>query len=234
MTSRREEKQRLREERLRREREAAEAAQRRRLFGYVAAGVLTAAVIVVLLVVALSGGEGDGDEGPAKGGGTKQPSKFPDGSVPPEQKLSLEEAARRAGCKLENPKNEGAEHVDTQVTYKSNPPTSGNHNPIPADDGAYYDDPPPKENLVHALEHGRVIVQFKPNAPESLKGNLYALFEEDDSHMILTPNETNMPYEVAATAWDHLIGCPGMNDDVYNALRAFKYRYRDKGPENVP
>jgi hypothetical protein len=234
VTSRREEKQRLREERLRREREAAAAAERRRLFGLVAAGVLVSALVIVGIVLLVSGGgEGD-DEGPAKGGGTKQPSKFPDGSVPPKKDLKLEDAARLAGCKLENPKNEGAEHVDTKVTYKSNPPTSGNHNPIPADDGAYYDDPPPKENLVHALEHGRIIVQFKPNAPDSLKGNLHALFEEDDSHMILTPNETNMPYEVAATAWDHLIGCPRMNDQVYDAIRAFKFRWRDKGPENVP
>ena len=234
MTSRREEKQRLREERLRREREHAEAADRRRMFGYIAAAVLMAAVVAALLVVGLGGDDGGGEEGAGKGGGTKDPSKFPDGSVPEEKKLPLEQAAEAAGCKVETPKNEGADHVDTQVTYKSNPPTSGNHNPIPADDGAYYDDPPPKENLVHSLEHGRIIMQFKPNAPESLKGNLHALYEEDKTHMILTPNETNMPFEVAATAWDNYIGCPRMNDQVYDAIRAFKYRFRDKGPENVP
>ena len=234
MTSRREEKQRLREERLRREREAAEAAERRRLFGLVAAGVLTTAVVIVGIILLASGGGGSDEEGPGKGGGTKAPSKFPDGSVPPEKKLELEDAARLAGCKLANPKNEGSEHVETKVKYKANPPTSGNHNAIPADDGAYYDDPPPKENLVHALEHGRILIQFKPNAPETLKGNLHALFEEDETHMTLTPNETNMPYEVAATAWDHSLGCPRMNDRVYDAIRAFKFRYRDKGPENVP
>ena len=234
MTSRREEKQRLREERLRREREAAEAAERRRLFGYVAAGVLTAAVIGVGIALALSGGGGSDEEGPAKGGGTKQPSKFPDGTVPAEKKLSLEQAAEQAGCKLEDPRNEGAQHVETKVTYKANPPTSGNHHPIPADDGAYYDDPPSKEALVHALEHGRIEIQFKPGVPEGIKGNLHALFEEDKTHMILTPNPTDMSFEVAATAWDHYIGCPRMNDQVYDALRAFKFRYRDKGPENVP
>jgi len=235
MTSRREEKQRLREERMRREREQAEAAQRRKLFGYVAAAVLTGAAIIALIVIAVAGGGGgSGEEGAGKGGGTKDPSKCPDGSVPAEKKLPLEQAAEAAGCKVEAPKNEGAEHVDTQVTYKSNPPTSGNHNPIPADDGAYYDDPPPKENLVHALEHGRIIVQFKPNAPEALRGNLHALFEEDKTHMILTPNETGMEYQVAATAWTHLLGCPEWNDDVPDAIRAFRDAYRDKGPEFVP
>jgi hypothetical protein len=225
---------RLREERLRRQQEAAEAARRRRLFGYVAAGALTAAVIIALVVVAAGGGGGSSEEGAGKGGGTKEPSKFPDGSVPAEKKLSLEQAAELAGCRLEDPKNEGGEHVETKVTYKANPPTSGNHNAVPADDGAYYDDPPPQENVLHALEHGRVAIQFKPNAPEQLKGNLHALFEEDKTHMLLAPNETDMPFEVAATAWDHYIGCPRMNDQVYDAIRAFKFRYRDKGPENVP
>jgi hypothetical protein len=43
-----------------------------------------------------------------------------------------------------------------------------------------------------------------------------------------------MPYEIAATAWGHLLGCPGMNDEVYDALRAFTGDYVDKGPETVP
>jgi hypothetical protein len=210
------------------------AAERRKLFGYVAAAVLSTAAIVAILVVALSGGGSSSDEGAGKGGGTKQPSLFPEGSVPAEKKLPLERAARAADCKLEDPKNEGSEHVEAKVKYKANPPTSGNHNATPADDGAYFNDPPPKENLVHALEHGRIIYQFKPNVPDQVKGNLKALFDEDDTHILLTPNNTDMPYEVAATAWDHSIGCPKMNDNVYEALRAFKFRYRDKGPENVP
>ena len=43
-----------------------------------------------------------------------------------------------------------------------------------------------------------------------------------------------MPYEVAATAWGHLLGCPKMNDEVFDALRAFRKDYVDKGPEKVP
>ena len=43
--------------------------------------------------------------------------------------------------------------------YNSNPPTSGNHNPQPA---AFkiYDNAVPKENLVHSMEHGGVIVWY--------------------------------------------------------------------------
>ncbi len=42
-----------------------------------------------------------------------------------------------------------------------------------------------------------------------------------------------MPYAVAATAWTQMLGCRQMNDKVFDALRAFRARYVDKGPELV-
>ncbi len=68
------------------------------------------------------------------------------------------------------------------------------------------------------------------------------MFDEDPFHLVLTPNETNMPYAVAATAWNaepeplgtgRLMGCPTFNDKVIDALRAFKDEHRDRGPEVV-
>jgi hypothetical protein len=52
--------------------------------------------------------------------------------------------------------------------------------------------------------------------------------------MLLFENTTHMPYAVAATAWGHLLGCPQMNDRVFDALRTFRAAYIDKGPEIVP
>jgi hypothetical protein len=43
-----------------------------------------------------------------------------------------------------------------------------------------------------------------------------------------------MKYAVAATTWGQLLGCPRMNDRVFDALRAFRERYIDQGPERVP
>ena len=40
-----------------------------------------------------------------------------------------------------------------------------------------------------------------------------------------------MPCEVAATAWGQGVLCPKVNDQIYDALRAFRDQYRDKGPE---
>ncbi len=43
-----------------------------------------------------------------------------------------------------------------------------------------------------------------------------------------------MPYAVAATAWGNMLGCPTMNDKVFDAIRTFKASHIDKGPEIVP
>ncbi len=52
--------------------------------------------------------------------------------------------------------------------------------------------------------------------------------------MLLFQNTTGMPYQVAATAWGQLLGCPQMNPKVFDAIRTFRERYLDKGPEVVP
>lgn len=226
MASRKEQKEALRRERLAREEAAAASTRRRRLIGVAAGGGLAAAALAaVVVVIAAGGGDGGGGEG---GGGS-----FPKGSVPEVKLTDLEAAAEAAGCVLKDPPNEGQGHTTEPVAYKSNPPTSGSHDPVPADDGARTE-APRTEALVHSLEHSRIVVQFKPSLPDGARGDLKALFDEDPLHMILTPNETEMPYEVAATAWDHLVGCKRMNAKVFDALRAFKDRYRDKGPEVPP
>lgn len=225
MASRKEQKERLRRERLERERAEAAAAARRKRMGYVVAGVLVTAVVVALAVVAFAGGgSSSGDSG--SGG-------WPSGSVPKQKETDLDAAAKIAGCTLQNPRSEGRGHVQGRVNYKTEPPTSGSHYPIPAHDGAYTTNPG-EEHLVHALEHGRVIYWFKPNAPASVRGDLKALYDEENALVILTPNTRPMPYEVAATAWTHLLGCPKYNDRVPDAFRAFRDAYRLKGPEYYP
>ena len=44
-----------------------------------------------------------------------------------------------------------------------------------------------------------------------------------------------MPYEVAATAWTQLIGCPTYEGAAtLDAIRDFRDIYRGQGPEDVP
>jgi hypothetical protein len=223
MASRKEQKEKLRQERLAREQAAAAAAARKRRLGYTVAGVMVAAVVLAIVVIVAS-----------SGGGSSASASWPSGSVPKTKLTDLSAAAKAAGCTLQNPKSEGRGHTLKPQAYKTAPPTSGAHYPVPASDGAYTTTPKPYEGLVHALEHGRVIYWFKPNAPASVRGDLHALYNEDKALVVLTPNSRPMPYQVAATAWTHLLGCPTYNDKVPDAFRAFRNAYRLKGPEYYP
>ena len=79
-------------------------------------------------------------------------------------------------------------------------------------------------------------MQYKPGSPEQTVAQLEALLAEqsDGYHMLLFENTTGMPSAVAATAWGHSLTCPEMNDKVFDAIRTFRARYIDKGPETVP
>lgn len=227
MASRKDQKAALRAEREQREREAAAAEKRKRTIGYIVGGALAAAAVVAIVAVLLSGGGGGGGSSEAGSG------DWPKGSVPapPGQPPELEPAAKAARCEVTDPKNTGSEHVEGAVKYTDNPPTSGNHSAQPAEDGAFLE-ALPQERILHALEHGRVAIQFKPTVPDSVKGTLKALFDEDQYHMIIFPNE--MPAAVAVTAWEHKLTCAQYNDKVPDAIRAFKNQWRDRGPESVP
>jgi hypothetical protein len=227
MASRKDQKEKLRQERLEREQAAAGAAGRRRRLGYMVAAGLVAAVIIAIVVVAGSSG---GDSG-SKGGSAS--GSWPSGSIPGQKINDIDAAAKAAGCTLAKPKNEGAGHTTKPQNYKSQPPTSGSHNPVPAHDQAFLKSPG-NEHLVHALEHGRVIYWFKPNAPAPVRGALKKLYDEDKDLVVLTPDTAPMPYEVAASAWGRYVGCPKYNDKVPDAFRTFRDAYRLKGPEYFP
>lgn len=225
MASRKEQKEKLRQERQAREAAQAAAAARRRRLGYVVAGGLVLAVIVAVIAIAASSGGGSSS---ASSGGS-----WPSGSVPKQKISDLDAAAKAAGCVVLHPKDEGRGHTLKIQNYKSQPPSSGAHNPVPAHDAAYIKNPG-TEHLVHALEHGRVIYWFKPTAPASVRGDLKALYDEDKQLVILVPDVRPMPYQVAASAWDHVVGCKTYNDKVPDAFRAFRDAYRLKGPEYFP
>jgi hypothetical protein len=230
MASRKEQKEALRAERERKAQEAASAERRKRMVGFGAAGVLVAAaVIAIVAVVATSSG---GDSGGGKAAADPNSQDFPKATIPKAKATNLEAAAAAAKCKVGQFPSEGRNHVSGHVDYKTNPPTSGNHNEIPAADGEYLD-PPEMENLVHALEHGRVILWFQPKASAQVKGQMNALFQEDTYHMLLAPNARNMPSQVAASAWTRSITCPKVTPQTWDALRLFRDRYRDQGPEQV-
>jgi hypothetical protein len=255
MSSRRGDKDRLRAERLAAEAREQSQARRRLIAGYFVAALLAAAVLAGLVVVlASSGGGGDGltagDECDnvdnahvqSETGSTEGLELDCREGTPPAaiQFGDLRESVQRAGGELMlDLPDEGNAHIpDTQAfNYKTDPPTSGSHNPTPIADGAYLtplsDDTstsPNVRNFVHSLEHGRIEIHYNPNLPEEEQLALKGVFDEDPGGMILIP-DPNMPYAVAVTAWTQMIAFPNYDPLVLDAIRNFRDTYRGNGPE---
>ena len=240
MSHRKQQKEALRREREERERKAREAAQRKRMVGFGGAGLLVIAGLAVVLVLVLSGSGGSGGSDDAAA------QVYPDdGSVPEQREFDVAAAAKAAGCELDSAKGSGvATHTTTleeKVRYDTNPPTTGRHYVDPGPDGAF-GEAPPDEQIVHKLEHGRVIVWFKPGMSEAQRADLKAFFDEDQYQMVLVPRR-DMPYAVAASAWNRdpvpggtgrLLLCDEMGPKTFDALRTFRDEHRSNGPEPVP
>jgi hypothetical protein len=220
MAHRAEEKERRRQERIAQEEAARKAAARKRTLQIGGGAVLGIAVVAVVAIVALAGGDDKGDS-------TANVTK-------------LAATAKAAGCTFSQFKSEGRNHTASKVTYKTNPPTSGNHNPTPAQDGFYRaGNSPPKENFVHSLEHGRIEFQYKPGTPAADVAKLRRLAEEPFNgtagyHVLLFENNTDMPAQFAATAWTKSITCPTLSTAALGAMREFRTAFTDKGPEFIP
>jgi hypothetical protein len=221
MSSRQEEKEKRKQERLERERAAAAEAKRKRLL-QIAGGAVVAVAVIAGVVLAVAGG-----------GGGDRPAE-----------AAVKAAATAAGCTYKAFPEEGRGHtaaVRTEANYKTNPPTSGDHNPDPAQDGLYpTGNEPAIANWVHTLEHGRILLQYQPDADAATVAALTTVFKEpvldsgDSYHMALMRNNTKMPFKTAAVAWRHYVGCKDASPKSLDAMRTFRDRFVDKGPEFVP
>jgi hypothetical protein len=225
-------------EKLRQERIAAEESEkssgRNRLIATYAIASTVVIAIVVAIVVVTSGGDDEGGGGDShinlntQVGSTNgvQPDNR-EGIVPAAaETTNLEDAAKAAGCDLElRLRDEGNTHIpagsDTPE-YKTNPPTSGPHvePPYQQADGAYKE-MPAEINIVHTLEHGRLEIQYAPSLPEKAQLELKGLYDTMYGATLLFPND-KMDYEVAATTWTNLLGCPTYKGQAtLDAIRAF-------------
>ena len=218
------------------EAEGAEAGSNRNrlIVGYAIASTLVLAIAVLVFVLA-SGGDSDGaPEGDAhinlnasvgSTNGVEPDNRA--GTVPAAAKVTnLAAAAKAAGCDLRlHLKDEGHNHIKVgspAPAYKTSPPTSGNHvePPYQQADGAYAEMPAPID-IVHSLEHGRLEIQYAPELPEKDQLALKGLYDTMYGATLLFPNE-EMPYQVAATTWTNLLGCPTYEGAAtLDAIRAF-------------
>jgi hypothetical protein len=253
MANRREERERLRAQRLASKGRQGSSERTRLILGYVVAGVLALAVVAGLVVV-IASGSGDSDVDtpdnahiePDYGVFEGYEPDTREGTPPPELQFGdLEQSAQEAGCELRlDLPNEGANHFtdENQGTYKTNPPTSGDHYGVPTEtasgpvaDGAYLTTPP-ESRLVHSMEHGRVEIRYDPDLPEDQQLALKGVFDEDPGGMLMIPDPDlqDAGYAVAFSAWQNYAGCQSYDPLALDVLRNFRDTFRGNGPENVP
>ena len=230
---------------------------RRNVLGYAIAGALSIAIIAAVVIAVAAGGESDAEE-PPHGDvanahlqpliGVVPEDAVPDsreGTPPPAlAEGDLEAAAAAAKCELQlDLPDDGNTHFldeDREVKSSTNPPNSGDHYGAPTEtasgalaDGAYLN-APPMARAVHALEHGRVAIQYSSDLPEKDQLALKGVFDESPEGMLFFPND-DMPYDVAVVAWTDLAGCETYEGAAtLDLIRDFRDIYRGNGPEAVP
>ncbi|MBW3537798.1 MAG: DUF3105 domain-containing protein [Actinobacteria bacterium] len=142
-------------------------------------------------------------------------------------------AAMTAGtCEYDTESDPGraGEHV-SNPSFSVNPPSGGVHTPAVASAGRYNEqNAPPDGQAVHSLEHGYVVLWYRPDLPEDQVAVLEQLFENNDEDVLVVPR-ANMPVPVAATAWQRRLLCDEVERE---SLARFISEFVGKGPEKVP
>lgn len=112
--------------------------------------------------------------------------------------------------------------------YNTNPPTSGRHAPRWTDHGIYTK-PVVKEQAVHSMEHGVMIIWYDPEDPELVTQiqDFARDLEAFPLCVIVTPWEMNST--IAMTTWGYILELDGFDADL---MSRFSEEYRGNvGPE---
>src|SRR3954451_12857901 len=163
------------------------------------------------------------------------------GDAAPAQRPTLAEVARGAGCTL-------TEFRDGSTA--SNPPVTGRSiERILAADGSYAGrrpprGPPPPAGVcgaggppprpvatIHALLHGRVLFQYRPDVHGGELRALDRMTRRNPDRVLLFENRSGMHARVAATAYLSLMTCPRVDRATLGALAAFRDRRRAFGQD---
>lgn len=115
--------------------------------------------------------------------------------------------------------------------YNSNPPTSGPHYPQWSKCGIFDEEILP-ETLVHNMEHGHVVIFYKPDLPKDEKEKLQNFVEERlSSRNILMASNKNIPSNIALASWGWYQLFEKIDEE---AMHAFYKAHKYKAPERIP
>ena len=130
---------------------------------------------------------------------------------------------------VEQPTNLGRGHIAAgePANYATATPTSGPHAASSARCGIYTQQIP-AEFAVHALEHGAVVIWYRPDLEDEVGTALRDIVDDFDERVILSPN-ANMTEPIVATAWNRL----KRYESVEPEIEEFITTYRGRGPERI-
>ena len=148
-------------------------------------------------------------------------------SAPAAQKPTNEEALDN----LQSFLSEGRYHLDPgeKWEYGQTPPTSGPHDPVPIKPGFYKTRQAP-EKLVHALEHGNVVIYYEALTPSALRQlKRWATRYHGKWDGIIVTKLPGLGDAIILTAWTKLLRL-----DFFDPVKALAFMdmFRGHGPEN--
>jgi hypothetical protein len=128
--------------------------------------------------------------------------------------------------------DQGRDHVPegTVVEYNTNPPTSGPHY-VRSKGAGIYEESIPDGNLIHSMEHGAVILWYKPDLPKEQVDQLKEIFRSVKiGKKIMVPRD-NLDTPIALTSWGRLLKLENIDEQ---AISEFMEINADRGPEKAP
>lgn len=150
--------------------------------------------------------------------------------------ITKEDLRQNEEIQVETFADQGREHIPVGAAhepYNSSPPTSGPHYATWEKYG-FYKKPLVPEKLVHNLEHGDIVIYYRPDLGEEVMGHLRELskFTYEGSGVLVVPfpEGVDWPEEVIATAWTKML-----RQDKFDEakLETFIARYIYQGPEKL-
>ena len=119
-------------------------------------------------------------------------------------------------------KSMGREHTTnprTKIVYtQSDPPTSGKHYQVPPP-LMIYDVPVPQWILLHALEHGNVLVQYGSKVSAADQTALRAAVLSHRARTLMAPYP-KLGTRVVYTAWQRMLSCQGFQEAALTGAQA--------------
>lgn len=137
-----------------------------------------------------------------------------------------------AGCgQIQRPQDQGRDHIQPGAPhdrYSSTPPTSGPHYGTPASAGFYSSALPP-EQVVHNLEHGQIVIWYKPDASQETIDDIEQLVQQEPQATVAVPFEdVQGSATFVLSAWGAMQSCVRVSQEVVDD---FRRQFQGKSPE---